>query len=118
MKHSQEFEGLIHRQQQILSGQDMYLTEGLTAKKHFAEIDFQKDDYKLDQMCQSTYENGEQEGDQKLLNLLVEARELMHKQERDIREFEVEVKRNYQAREQECEAQLLEIRQQLLMLEC
>ena len=90
MKNSKEYDDLLSKKQEILQTQDMYMAERSNAKKHFREIDFSQDDKVLEQMCQSIYEDGAQ-GDKKLLNLLVEARDLMSKQEMGIKQLEEEM---------------------------
>ena len=112
MKNPKEYEYLLHRKHELLREQDMYMAERRCAKKHFEEIDFSQDDNTLKQMCQSIYEDGAQ-GDKKLLNLLEEARELMNKQERGVKQLQEEVDLEYLAKANKCEDELTDVQRQL-----
>ena len=112
MKNSNEYDYLLHKKQELFRAQDMYMAERSCAKKHFEDIDFSQDNKTLEYMCQSIYEDGVQ-GDKKLLNLLLEARELMNKQERGIKQLEEGVEREYLTKTNKCEDEIIEVQRQL-----
>ena len=116
MRNSKEYTDLLHRKQEIIQAHDKYMAERSDAKKYFEEIDFSQDDKTLEQMCHSIYEDGMQ-GDKKLLDLLLEARELMNKQEKTIGQLEKEMDLEYQAKTKKCEDELTEIQRQLRLFD-
>jgi len=115
MINSKEYDRLLLRKQELLREQETYIDNRNKARKHFAEIDFRHDLRCLEKMCENIYEKGDR-GDRKLLNLLIESRELMKKQEIDIERLAEEVNQNYFTKERSCEDELYEVQRQLSML--
>ena len=116
MNNSKEYDDLLQRKQELLREQDMYAANRNDAKKHFEAIDFNQDDKAIVQMCQSIYEDGAQ-GDKKILNLLIEACELMDKQEERIRQLEEEADLEYLDKMNKCEDELMEVQHHLRTLD-
>jgi len=112
---SKEYDELLLRKQELLKEQEMYIDNRSTARKLFVNIDFHHDVRRLGEMCENIYEKGDR-GDKKLLNFIIESRELMNKQEMNVEKLAGKVDRDYFTKERNCEDELQEVQRQLRML--
>lgn len=111
-----EHDELIQKKAELLRRQEMYRMAKETAKKELEKMDYGRDYWRLQQLTESIYQNGEK-GDKKLLERIVETSALIKKQEHECMALVEKMEQDYKKKEKAVEAEIGKISERLRKLE-